>query len=431
MNILVKKSEITNDSDGGNSLRAVSRPTPEQKQAALAFFENLSHKNASLEQLENALQVFSKSYFTLEENMTIIRGLLKHMKGVLSSNAQADDADSFKNITKARNLVDQYWGKKGQGIVKAIARSENLTIDTLDQILEFHCLYGFQMNDDAIQAVNKKIENEIHGLPLKKLGFIARHAVAIKLPLSPEFQKSLLEKIKRSSRALRDPRTTVPLAWSLAALDSIFPTEQYRKIAKMIRKPCGRIPSPTRIQEQQLRDIDFWFGWDQRDLKFRASEVNSKQERALAKFFNDAGYETTKLEQAIPFFKKAIDFTILGEKEQFAQKIHIELDGPSHYLINGNTNDAFTQLNGNTIFRSGLTNKAAPDERVVRIPANIARMMIKQSQSSLAKQFMNHASRLEPGVYHLQLKSEKVQGSNDTPFVFEKIAGDNSQRLCH
>ena len=421
MNIFVQKDDFHHKSK--------KRGHGDKKQI-ISFFDNTIPVTIRYENLETMLKRVSKHDFSAAQYALILSGLSRYMAALKKTNKNnAPQKNHFHKQLNQQNLVLDFWFENRDHITSKILNSPKLNGKILHKFLSFHGLYNLKIDEKFANLLDDKINLSLNKMNINQISHITRSNVETKMPLSLESQKNLHKRLKKCAHDLRDPNVILRLTWSLAALDSIFPDQQYRHIGQLLKHPCQKTSFTQPWTRQQYRDASFWFEWEPVEKKRSGSEITSRAEKNLTRFFNDAGYETVKIDNIVPIFNKAVDFSVVDPEHKNNAAIHIELDGPQHYINRRQEQNNYTELNGRTIFRSALINKSAPDETIIRIPYNISEIMIdrkgahfsahRQQRKELAHWFMTQSRALKPGIYHLQ---PDRAGNSNIPLKFDKIA---------
>jgi hypothetical protein len=203
--------------------------------------------------------------------------------------------------------------------------------------------------------------------------------------------------------------------WALAVIDSLEPNPRNRDIYNILRDNLT-LEQYRKRHKKQNYDADLWFRGSSDFTNPQGKPTHSAAEEELCCIFNKAGFKAEVLKKpTIQSLPQAIDIRIFDPKTK--KTIYVEFDGDTHFL---NTQKAKEQLryNGQTIFRSGLIHKEAPDLHILRIDMNIlvqlkewdknnARTSSGKLRSDLAcGLFFDRTVNQDPDMYRAQMDSK-------------------------
>lgn len=335
----------------------------------------------------------------------------------LRSSHEVDIYSYFRNledrdITKFGKMWGQirscnFSGKHLSGILDSIAAYSDCTADD-----------AYPEKSNYLNIIKNRFSVWENAALHRNPDFLAIQQVQVLVALaklgicpSEEFMKQWHREARCNRSYFGIPAVTKS-CWSLAIMDSINPHSVFRAIYNDIRSWLPEKDIHSTGLKKQLFDADFWFTGSStvENPKNRRSHI-SGSEMGLQRIFTQAHMDIPHTRgPVLPTLPQAVDFVV--EKDN--QRMLVELDGPSHFLRASGPDPSRRQFpyNGQTLFRSALIQRLAPEERLLRIDYDICNTVIKSSSDcrhAFCARLFHAAVNQEPGVYRACLTGEPVQ----------------------
>lgn len=192
--------------------------------------------------------------------------------------------------------------------------------------------------------------------------------------------------------------------WALAVLQSQNPDLSLKPIYEDIRFNLNDNDLVSDTHNKQIYDSDVYFtGMSSVENPVR-EEITNRKEEVLKAIFRRAGFQVYKSDECpIPGLNNAIDFTV---EDKQGRKVHIELDGDTHFHNPWARDLRNVKFNLHTRFRAALVNRLAPKETVTHIDFRTLMLIRKRSavvQIAFARAAFNLSAQSGPGCYHAKL----------------------------
>lgn len=280
----------------------------------------------------------------------------------------------------------------------------------LSTTINAHSLLKIKPSSVFLKQWNSRLNASTGQLKARDYVDVFHSAASLGIKLPQKVRGTLLTRIDRGGNFLRNAKKT-PLLWSCAALDSMFPNDDYSKIAEQI-KP--QLPKKVydNVAAKQRHDAYLWFGWtpSNQNIKRRQATVANGEKHFQLFLERSLGLSTNAQSSPIPQLPQAIDLTA----HYSGVSVQIEIDGPYHFLdVPGCPERTYDEYDGHTRFRSALINRLAPDEKILRISSPISEAMTatpsapqygEETRIKLARSFLGQTARSKPGVYRAYIE---------------------------
>ncbi len=342
----------------------------------------------------------------------------------LTKNAQHFSTGQIANILNAfatlpvrpsSALIDTLEGRATTKLMAA----HNVGGAVLCRMISSYAELGIQPSEDFMKAWERRIISEMGSLtPLNLANALSSLATLRIRPGSGLMQMCrarLEEVIPDSDETLANSRFATPaeiaiIFKSVAMIDALEFFEDAKDLAEMIDQRL-RLLSRTGFSNgtvHQINQTRLWFGMPRVFKLEHETDTRSRMEEEMELIFAAAGYPVVPNSTYIADMNHRIDVTLQGNPG-----VLIEIDGPSHFLYKPDPKTghyAAAEMNGNTLYQTGLVHKNRPDMPVLRLPYWIVRRMqendgwAKDITASMARQLRAAG----PGMYRADYENGNV-----------------------